>query len=163
MKKSLLPKKSTQSGFTLIELVVVIVVLAILAVTAAPRFLNLKDEALLNSMKGLEAAINSAASMAYGKALIDNVENDESSTISYNGQSIDLVYGYPAGTDSGIALVITAVPDDWNQRASVYSGAYVYWHGAIDEDAGTAQCYIRYRQPTGENLEPVIDFVDTGC
>ena len=34
-----------QGGFTLIELVVVIVILGILAVTAAPRFLNLQDDA----------------------------------------------------------------------------------------------------------------------
>ncbi|BFN31164.1 hypothetical protein VHTUMSATKI_13590 [Vibrio harveyi] len=32
-------------GFTLIEMVVVIVLLGILAVTAAPRFLNLQDDA----------------------------------------------------------------------------------------------------------------------
>ncbi len=34
-----------QTGFTLIELVVVIVILGILAVTAAPRFLNLQNDA----------------------------------------------------------------------------------------------------------------------
>ncbi|CAK6715203.1 18.1 kDa type 4 prepilin, structural subunit of mannose-sens (fragment) [Vibrio harveyi] len=32
-------------GFTLIEMVVAIVLLGILAVTAAPRFLNLQDDA----------------------------------------------------------------------------------------------------------------------
>lgn len=34
-----------QAGFTLIELVIVIIILGILAVTAAPKFLNLQDDA----------------------------------------------------------------------------------------------------------------------
>ncbi|MED5521016.1 MAG: prepilin-type N-terminal cleavage/methylation domain-containing protein, partial [Pseudomonadota bacterium] len=38
-------KVSTQQGFTLIELIIVIVLLGILAVTAAPKFLNLQDDA----------------------------------------------------------------------------------------------------------------------
>ena len=38
-------KVSTQKGFTLIELIIVIVLLGILAVTAAPKFLNLQDDA----------------------------------------------------------------------------------------------------------------------
>ena len=40
-----------QGGFTLIELVVVIVILGILAVTAAPKFLNLQDDAKNSGVK----------------------------------------------------------------------------------------------------------------
>ena len=46
-----------QGGFTLIELVVVIVILGILAVTAAPRFLNLQDDARDSALEGLKGAI----------------------------------------------------------------------------------------------------------
>ena len=47
-----------QGGFTLIELVVVIVILGILAVTAAPRFLNLQDDAKeRQTLEGLAGAI----------------------------------------------------------------------------------------------------------
>ena len=59
--------------------------------------------------------------------------------------------------------MVTTPSGDWKQRASVYSGAWIYWHGAIDEDAGTAQCFVRYRQPTAAGNAPVIDYVSTGC
>lgn len=46
-----------QGGFTLIELVVVIVILGILSVTAAPRFLNLQDDARDSAAQGLRGAM----------------------------------------------------------------------------------------------------------
>jgi MSHA pilin protein MshA len=58
-----------QSGFTLIELVIVIIILGILAVTAAPKFLNLQDDAALHPER-LEGSLNSAGAMVYSKAVI---------------------------------------------------------------------------------------------
>ena len=46
-------KVSTQQGFTLIELIIVIVLLGILAVTAAPKFLNLQDDARDSVLEGI--------------------------------------------------------------------------------------------------------------
>ncbi len=50
-----------QSGFTLIELVIVIIILGILAVTAAPKFLNLQDDANKAAAEGVAAAVKSGA------------------------------------------------------------------------------------------------------
>lgn len=82
----------------------------------------------------------------------------------FDGFIVSFVYGYPAGTATGIVPMVTTPSGDWKQRASVYSGAWVYaGHGAIDEDAGTAQrCFVRYRQPTAAGNAPVIDYVSTG-
>lgn len=53
-------------GFTLIELVAVIVILGILAVTAAPKFLNLQDDAHKSRSDSVFSAFTSAVNMYHG-------------------------------------------------------------------------------------------------
>ena len=81
-----------QGGFTLIELVVVIVILGILAVTAAPRFLNLQDDAKKSTLEGLAGAIQGASGIIYGKAAIEGIETTSGAVSTGVGtQSINTV------------------------------------------------------------------------
>ncbi|HVY07168.1 MAG TPA: type II secretion system protein [Burkholderiales bacterium] len=57
--------RSSQRGFTLIELVVVIVILGILAATALPKFINLSGEARQAAVKGVAAAATSGFAINY--------------------------------------------------------------------------------------------------
>lgn len=57
--------KRTSHGFTLIELVLVIIVLGILAVTALPRFINLKDDALKSTVATTATSFASAVQLAH--------------------------------------------------------------------------------------------------
>lgn len=147
----------------MIELIAVIVILGILSAVALPKFIDLRREAVISTMRGMNAALNSTATLVYAKAYTAGLQNKATSSIVINGSSVTLAYGYPTGTATGIVPMLDTPPDDWNQRASSFAGAWIYWHGAINEDAYTAQCFLRYRQSSGPNLRPVIDVEESGC
>ncbi|OEF28469.1 type II secretion system protein [Vibrio rumoiensis] len=109
-----------QGGFTLIELVVVIVILGILAVTAAPKFLNLQDDAKVSAVKGLAGAMKGAAGITYGKAAVAGKDAVSSANLSIPSVSggVDIIYGYPTADEKGIAKVVDGLDTDWTKVSS---------------------------------------------
>ena len=114
------------AGFTLIELVIVIIILGILAVTAAPKFLNLQDDAKKAAADGVKAAVASSAQIVYSKAVILGLETSAAATGAVtvaDGKKVDLVYGYPAATSAGIG---NAADIDPTWRPTFSSGTVSY-------------------------------------
>ena len=84
------PNKS-QSGFTLIELIVVIVILGILSVTAIPRYLDLTEEAHIAMTEGVTGAFRGGVVLANAEYLVkyNNGEVPNLFTVTdTNGNSI---------------------------------------------------------------------------
>ncbi|MGF1843980.1 type II secretion system GspH family protein [Vibrio clamense] len=111
-----------QGGFTLIELVVVIVILGILAVTAAPRFLNLQDDARNSTLEGLKGAIQGAAGIVYGKSAIDGKESVSSATVTIPTGNVDTAFGYPKATSTAISNTVSGIDGSDFEFIKVISG-----------------------------------------
>lgn len=115
------------AGFTLIELVIVIIILGILAVTAAPKFLNLQDDAKKAAADGVKAAVASSAQIVYSKAVINGYEKDDAAagkTVTVaDGKTVALAYGYPTATSAGIG---NAADIDATWAGTVSGSTFVY-------------------------------------
>jgi MSHA pilin protein MshA len=86
-------------GFTLIELVVVIVILGILAVVAAPKFINLQDDANQATMQAMKGAISSANSLVSLKIELhpESLNNNQNRFTLSDGQVIRVRGKFPDG------------------------------------------------------------------
>lgn len=104
-----------QQGFTLIELVVVIVILGILAVTAAPKFIDLTEDADEAVFLGISAAFKSGVYQVHLAWLIRGknqaVQNfiEISDPLAGGDLSVNIA-GYPADT-RGTSLTLNSEND----------------------------------------------------
>ena len=83
--------KTSARGFSFIDLVVSIGILAVSAAYAFPRFIQLETDSRKALVKSMGVAVNSAAQQAHYLWILKN----EPATITMEGQTISLQYGYP--------------------------------------------------------------------
>ncbi|EKO3837409.1 type II secretion system protein [Vibrio harveyi] len=147
-----------QGGFTLIELVVVIVILGILAVTAAPRFLNLQDDARDSALDGLKGAMTGAAGITYGKAAIEGQEAAKDGAISIGSSTLGLTYGYPDATSSALSLVVDGLSEDWQVKKVTATAGTTPGNITYGFDNYEEKC-VQYTAAKDENTPAVVKVI----
>jgi MSHA pilin protein MshA len=154
--------KSTQRGFTLIELVVVIVILGILAAFAVPRFARLDRQARIASVRALEGSLRSGSVLARSQWLAEGLN---AATTTVEGNAVTITNGYPAGTAIGIgnALATGTVVNNTTPgryRIVVVNATTVQFqlNGATDP----AQCWVQYAGAANINAAPAIQTAAQG-
>lgn len=146
-------KINKQAGFTLIELIMVIVILGVLSAFALPRFADLGGQARAATISGVSGAMKAASNIAHAQWL---AEGDSPATVTLEGTSITMSFGYPTVGSIMDAAQITA--DDFTIALGVVTAKGV---SAVSLAAGT--CSVEYTAATSLTVPAVVSAVDVSA
>jgi len=167
-------------GFTLVELVVVMLVLGILSSIAIPRFINLKRDALLGTLKGIEGTLHSTIGIYQPLAALRGVKTGD---VPINGANVQFHSGFPDGHWNKAFRYILDISTDSGytnpgKRCSEFRLCGVGMRSSIPFVANTTggrgiiiwpegylindQCFAYYYNRHDDSY-PLIGVVDTGC
>lgn len=144
-------KINKQAGFTLIELIMVIVILGVLSAFALPRFADLGGQAREATINGAAGSMKAAANISHAQWL---AVGGSPATVTLEGTSIAMTFGYPTQASILLAAQITAADFDIATAGSVRAT------GATT----AANCSVSYTSATSLTVPAVVGVVvTTGC
>jgi len=146
--------------------------------------MNLSSEANKAALQGAYGAIKDAVELAHAKSLTEGEASLPTSTIEVEGQSVNMVYGYPkalmpqTGILKAVNLGDTAtlnnsadnsehdwVTENFNDGSAfnlyISAGTLVGAPPTITKPKST-NCYIRYTEATGPSA-PTLEIITDDC
>ena len=169
-------KAKSQSGFTLVELIVVIIILAILGAVALPKFMNVTTKAQISAVKGAGGGLGAGVSLFHAQWVANGHTAAEDDVAGFGAVDVDSdANGWPTGTDDSNGLdddtdcvevwngVMQTPPTVWDQTGTYANEDYVV-------DLATGVCTFTYRggqttapQPDGANNMTITYTLSTGA
>ncbi|WP_334157970.1 pilin [Oryzomicrobium sp.] len=136
-------KTKSQSGFTLVELIVVIVILGILAATALPRFINVTTDARMAAMNGIAGGMRSAVALAQSRyvATGNNLADSVPMTGAPQPITVAVGSGFPTADAAGIQAAL--------QSSDGFNFACNNGVCTVTQVNGPAACLVTYTGATG--------------
>ena len=173
MSESIVNPQSN-SGFTLIELVIVIVILGVLSAFALPRFADLSGNARQAKMEAAYGAMQSAASIVSMACKTNAACNPSApstgggtgNSITLEGENIILAFGYPRRTAAGIARA-SGIQDVSNGGDYLLSQSTVAGVQRLrvrpNDDTAANNCEVLYREAESAGQAPKIELITDDC
>lgn len=160
--------KKTMQGWQLIELLVVVSIVALLAVIAIPKFIDLGSSARRTTILAAAGSMRTVSSILYSACSVlptCNVQsgpaggNGLGNSISVQGQSVTLAYGFPRGTAAGIIRAATLDTSSYEIVPGATGTIQVRAPGA----RLSASCEAEYTQATSPTTPYTVTVTTTGC
>lgn len=161
MKKN---REKSQSGFSLIELVIVITIIGILSAVALSKYINIQSQARIAKAEAIYGTLRTAASLAKSSCIIDISGVSQSptctatgGTVNMDGTAVTMVNEYPDASLVGIIAATQLNPATDN--ITVTAGNPL----TVDITGGTVpNCRVSYTAAIAGSA-PVVAVTTTGC
>ncbi|WP_077641065.1 hypothetical protein [Salinivibrio sp. IB574] len=139
-------RKQQQAGRTWLEFILLLCTLGLLVVVAVPKFYDYEADANVTALKGLKSAIDNVMVQTYEQAQASNIADQPRGTLTVEGATIDVQFGYPVASDLPQLIGVLKEEERWLPKPhDSQAGVDYVW---VYHDNPAPSCYLSYYEAT---------------